>query len=80
MRRKTPSRCVRPWITASAVIQLADRPMTSAMPTRRHEMVVQWRSVHDMQTVATMMSDIGKSDVSPASGIKAKPEPAAPVP
>ena len=60
---------------ASAVIQLAERLMTRDLSARRHEMVVQWRRVHVMQTVATMMSDIGRSEVSPSSGISAKSEP-----
>ena len=65
VRRNTPSRWVRPWMHASAVIQLAERLMTRALSARRHEIVVQWRSVHVMQTVAMMMSDIGRSEVSP---------------
>ena len=75
VRRKTPSRWVSPWIHASAVIQAAERLMMSARPARRHEMVVQCRRVHVMQTVATMMSDIGSSGELPPSGISTKSEP-----
>ncbi len=49
--------------------------MTNAMPARRHEIVVQCRSVQVMQTVATMMSDIGSREELPPSGMSAKPEP-----
>ena len=48
--------------------------MTSDSRARRYDMVVQWRSVHVMQIVAMMMSDIGSSDLSPSSGVTAKPE------
>ncbi len=52
-----------PSMQARAVIQLAERLMTSDSRARRREIVVQWRSVHVMQIVAITMSDIGSSDL-----------------
>ena len=60
---------------ASAVIQLAERLMTRPLNARRQEMVVQYRSVQVMQTVAMMMSDIGRSEVFPLSGMSTNVEP-----
>ena len=66
--QEDPLAAGQPSMQPRAVIQLADRLMTSAGSRGRYDIVVQWRSVHIMQTVAMMMSDMGISDLSPPAG------------